>query len=80
MERKKTDIINEAESRETSVEIMQAIAEISRSYSDAVRIWENPTNPELVAIFERVTKNGLIDSTEFCWGVNGSNWNQLTGD
>jgi len=68
------NFITSANSRETSTEIMSAISNIARSESDAVRIWEEPCQSEMIAVWERVTKNGLIDASEFCWGASGSDW------
>jgi len=65
---------NTADSRETSIEIMAAIELLARASNEAVRIWEEPTEKEIIAIWERVTKNGLNDSKDFCWGASGDNW------
>ena len=67
--------IESANSRETSPEIMEACLWLARDDEDAaVRIWEDPTEPELLAIWERVTNNGLIPSEDFCFGAAGSQW------
>jgi len=67
--------IESAESRETSPELMAAILYVAGNNDDeAVRVWKEPAPHELLAVWERVTKNGLIESTEFCWGASGSNW------
>lgn len=65
-----------AASRETSLELMRAILLVAQGDEDiAERIWEDPTDAETFAIWEIVTQNGLIPSTEFCWGKSaGSNW------
>lgn len=63
-----------ADSRETSVEIMRAIAQIARSAEEAKNIWEFAGDRELVAIIEIVTGNGREDATDFCWGASGSRW------
>ena len=64
-----------ASSRETSVEIMDAILWLARGdETEAVRIWEAPTDREMLALWERVTKNGLVSADEFCWGAAGSKW------
>lgn len=64
-----------AASRETSTEIMEAILYVAgNNETQAERIWTEPTFDELLAICERVTKNGLIPSSEFCWGASGSDW------
>lgn len=67
--------IETADSRETSKEIMEAIMFVAGGdSSEAVRIWEEPTEAELLAIWERVTQNGLHDASEYCWGADGSKW------
>jgi hypothetical protein len=65
-----------AESRETSISIMTAIWSIAhpKTYEEATRIWEDPTNEEFLAIWEIVTGNDLRPSTDYCWGDCGSNW------
>lgn len=67
--------IGSADSRETSPEIMAAIIHVAGGdEEEADRIWTEPTPDELVSIWERVTKNGLRDSSEFVWGGSGSDW------
>jgi hypothetical protein len=74
-ERKMTNFIESAASRETSVEIMDAIMWLARGdETEAVRIWEEPSEAEMIALWERVTKNGLVHANEFCWGASGSKW------
>lgn len=63
-----------ANSRETSPEVMEAIAVLARDESEAARIWEEPTEAEALAIWERVTKNGLLASSDFVWGAAGAGW------
>ena len=83
----KTNFIDTADARETSQEIMSAIlwvargrdaeriwADPSEDETEAERIWAAPSEAEMLAIWERVTKNGLIDASEFCWGASGSDW------
>lgn len=74
-----TDFISTADSRETSVEIMEAILAVAGSQSAAVRVWDEPTYEETLAVWERVTKNGLRDSTDYCWGAAGSAWAAAAG-
>lgn len=70
-----SDFLKSADSRETSAELMEAILFVAGgNEARAVRIWEDPSERELVNIWERVTKNGLIDASEFCWGAEGSRW------
>lgn len=71
--------IESAASRDTSVELMEAILYVAGSEDAAVRVWEEPTEPEALAVWERVTKNGLNDSTDFVWGAAGSNWASAMG-
>ena len=66
---------NLADSLETSVEIIEAIGYITDDdEQDMMAIWESPSVEELRAIWERVTGNGLKDSTDYFWGEQGSNW------
>jgi hypothetical protein len=74
-----SNFIESANSRETSAELMEAILYVAGSEGAAVRVWEEPTEAEALAIWERVTKNGLLDSTDFCWGVAGSGWAKALG-
>lgn len=65
----KEEFLRSGESRETSPEVMEAIYEQAcGSYQSPERIWEAPTQPECVAIWEMVTKNGLLDDHDFYWG------------
>lgn len=67
--------IDTAASRKTSPEIMEAILYVAGGNdTEAKRVWADPTVEETLAIWERVTKNGLLDSEEFCWGASGSAW------
>lgn len=68
--------LESADARETSPQIMDAIWTVSRRDEAAAnRIWEAPDGAELVAIWENVTKNGLIDESTFFWGAAGNDWN-----
>lgn len=64
------DFMKSADSRETSEEVMEAIMNVSKSADDAVRIWESTTREEFIAVWERSTKNGLIDGNDLFWGGN----------
>lgn len=67
--------LDSADSRNTSSELMDAIFLVAgKSDSEAVRVWEDPTEPETLAIWEIVTKNGLIPSSQFIWGAAGREW------
>lgn len=72
----KSDWMAEAESRETSIEIMEALWWLScENYDIAVDLWQNGlTEQAFGALWERVTKNGLVKEFEFCWGAAGSRW------
>lgn len=71
------EFIATADSRETSPEIMKAIAFFARDINEAEALWEgdgfgricNPSD-----LWERVTKNGLRDAEDYCWGAEGHNW------
>ena len=56
-----------ADSRETSIEIMDAIEWLADDELGALEIWEAPTEEQIMSVWERVTKNGLIEN-EFFWG------------
>lgn len=74
------NFVDEAASRETSDEIMQAIDWLARhDYDESVRIWEEPTYEEALAIWERVTSNGVRRSSDYCWGAEGSRWAAASG-
>lgn len=67
--------IETADSRETSTELMEAILFIAGGNETlAEMIWTNPSDTELLEIFNVITKNGLINASEFCWGANGNKW------
>ena len=71
------DFIAPGDSRETSSEIMQAIAYFARDLSEAEALWAGDGFGEVCQtsdLWERVTQNGLHDATEFCWGAAGRNW------
>jgi hypothetical protein len=66
--------IETAAARETSPEIMEAILYVAGGDEQrADEIWADPANV-LHHIIERVTKNGLIDASDFCFGAAGHNW------
>lgn len=66
--------VSESDSRETSPEILKAIATIARDYDEAVRIWEEPTEEELERIYNLVTEDERYHPTEFVWGAVGTHW------
>jgi len=70
-----SDFIKSGASRETSDEIMAAIAKIARNPTEAERIWEAPTDDETCAIAQIATKNGADGiPSDYCWGAAGSDW------
>jgi hypothetical protein len=65
------------DSRETSKEIMDAIAFFARNIDEAEALWNGDglgqiANPS--DICEHVTRNGLRDATDYVWGAAGANW------
>lgn len=70
-----TTFIETAASRETSVEIMEAIWEVCEGDEDrANKTWMfGPYGFELEQIIEIVTKDGS-KTTDFVWGVLGDQW------
>jgi hypothetical protein len=72
-----TDFIASADSRETSREIMEAIAFFARNLAEAEALWNgdgfgvvcHPSD-----LWEHVTGNGRREASEFCWGASGSRW------
>ena len=66
-----------ADSRETSREIMQAIAFFARNQDEANRLWSGDGFGEICHasdLWEHVTGNGRRDASEFCWGAAGHKW------
>ena len=65
----------DAESLETSKEIMEAIWAFSnRTEAGAMCVWFAPTYDQKLAIWERVTNNGKRQASDFCWGAAGAKW------
>ena len=75
-EQMNNDFLDSSDSRETSEELIKAILFAAGNDSViALSIWENgPTDAELVCIVERVTNNGVLETTDFVWGANGIYW------
>jgi hypothetical protein len=73
-----------ADSRETSPEIMQAIAFFARDISEADDLWNGDGFGRicnLSHLWEHVTNNGRLDPSEFCWGAAGHQWwPQISGE
>lgn len=66
-----------AGSRETSPEIMQAIAFFARSLAEAEALWNGDgfgTVCSPADLWEHVTSNGLRDADQYVWGAAGSRW------
>jgi hypothetical protein len=63
-------------SRETSPEIMEAIAFFARDEAEAEDFWNGDFRDRVTPldIWENVTNNGLHDAEDFCWGAAGSRW------
>ena len=55
--------------RKTDILVAKAIFEIASGEDEADTIWEDPTEEQWRAIWEIVTKNGLLDGNDFSWGV-----------
>jgi hypothetical protein len=71
------DFIATADSRETSREIMEAIAFFARDAAEADALWNGDgfgTTFTEVEFWEHVTGNGARSSLEFYWGALGSDW------
>lgn len=71
------DFIASGDSRETSKEIMQAIAFFARNKEEAIALWEGSgwgvvCNP--IDLWENVTLAGLREAEEFYWGSSGNRW------
>lgn len=76
-----TEWMATGDSRETSPQIMEAIAFFARNKQEAETLWNgdglseicNPTD-----LWERVTGNGRREASDFCWGSAGHDWwNQI---
>ena len=66
-----------AHSRETSPEIMNAIAFFARDAAEAEAIWEGTAIGKactMLDIWENATGNGSIEANDLCWGAAGSQW------
>lgn len=49
---------------------------IVRQFADAEAIWDGTAlhGPDLLAIWEPATNNGLTDAADYCWGQAGTKW------
>ena len=64
-------------SRETSPEIMDAIAFFARTLTQAEAIWDGDLDAGdalAISIWERVTNNGRLNYELFVWGTSGADW------
>jgi len=64
------DFIDSADSRETSVEIMIAIANIACSLAHAEQIWEDADQHTVQKICETLEN----PPSSYCWGAAGNDW------
>lgn len=65
------------ESRETSPEIMRAIAFFARNTAEAEALWNGDGLGEIANpsdIWEHVTRNGRRNAANYIWGAAGANW------
>ena len=72
-----------ADSRETSPEILRAIAWFADSLDEANACWEDPDRSGVATvldIWERVTGNGRRPAEDYCWGAAGSRWAPKAGE
>lgn len=71
------DFIATADSRETSKEIMKAIAFFARNIDEAEMLWSGDGFGAICHpsdLLEHITCNGLRDASEFYWGASGQHW------
>jgi hypothetical protein len=71
------EFIASARSRETSREIMEAIAFFARNEEEALALWNWDGLGyicNLSDIWERVTHNGIRSAEDFFWGAAGPAW------
>jgi len=71
-----------ADSRETSPEIMEAIAFFARNTAEAEALWRGDglgkiANPS--DIWEHATNNGLRPASDYAWGDAGYDWARAIG-
>lgn len=71
------DFIASGNARETSREIMEAIAFFARNSDEAESLWAAPQAGTIASpsdIWEHVTRNGLRNASDYVWGAAGTNW------
>lgn len=71
-----SNFLKTAASRETSQEIIDVIYRHCQGDEEGCEtIWQGDGNEcDYLAIWEMVTKNGLTNAKEFCWGAAGYDW------
>lgn len=71
-----TEFVASGASRETSAEIMRAIAFFARDRKEAESIWAGDMLGacDLLAIWEYATGNGLNSAESYVWGAAGDKW------
>lgn len=72
----KHTFIATAASRETSTEVMRAIAHFARDAAEAEAIWNGDALGvacNLIDIWEHATSNGAND-VDLSWGADGDRW------
>ncbi len=68
------DFISTTASLTTSVDIIDAITYIAPDEEEAVRIWDESTRQEVIAIWLLVMRDGEISSDNCFWGALGTCW------
>lgn len=70
--------LKSSDSLQTDQAILDAIWQLSgQNEAMAMNFWQEPSAGLICHIAEIVTKNGMIDSKEFCWGACGNDWEFL---
>ena len=59
-----------ADCHNTSIEVAEAIFFVADGDDDAERVWQDPTEEEVLAIWECATNNGLTDGSDLWWGID----------
>lgn len=69
-----------AQTHETDIRIAEAIAYLAEGDSnEAERIWQDPTDAEIITIWRRATHRGRLDDQEMQWGAQ-TLYTMMTGD
>jgi hypothetical protein len=71
------EFVASGDARETSREVMEAIAHFAVDADHAVVIWEEGlgmTGPDSTEFWSMVTEGGERASGDFCWGAAGRAW------